>query len=37
VVDRWIRTPRAPNAHVGIDLDAEAFFELLVERIASLG
>jgi inosine-uridine nucleoside N-ribohydrolase len=37
VVDRWQRTRRAPNAHVGIDLDAHAFFELLVERIARLG
>ena len=30
------RTDRAPNAHVGVDLDATAFFELLVERIRSL-
>jgi inosine-uridine nucleoside N-ribohydrolase len=37
VVDRWKRTPRAPNAHVGIDLDADHFFELLVERIGRLG
>jgi inosine-uridine nucleoside N-ribohydrolase len=37
VVDLWKRTGRAPNAHVGVDLDVEAFFELLVERIASLG
>jgi inosine-uridine nucleoside N-ribohydrolase len=37
VVDRWRRTDRAPNAHVGIDVDAEGFFDLLVERIASLG
>ncbi|MEX2611994.1 MAG: nucleoside hydrolase [Gaiellaceae bacterium] len=37
VVDLWQRTDRAPNAHVGVDVDAEAFFELLVERIASLG
>ena len=27
---------RAPNAHVGVDLDTEAFFDLLVERIARL-
>jgi purine nucleosidase len=37
VVDRWHRTDRAPNAHVGIELDTEGFFELLVERIAALG
>jgi len=36
VVDRWHRTDRAPNAHVGIDLDTDGFFDLLVERIASL-
>jgi pyrimidine-specific ribonucleoside hydrolase len=37
VVDLWKRTDRAPNAHVGVDLDVDAFFELLIERIASLG
>jgi len=37
VVDRWGRTDRASNAHVGIDLDTSGFFDLLVERIASLG
>jgi inosine-uridine nucleoside N-ribohydrolase len=37
VVDRWHRTERPPNAHVGIEIDAEAFFELLLERIARLG
>ncbi len=26
-----------PNAHVGVDIDAEAFVELLIERIAALG
>jgi pyrimidine-specific ribonucleoside hydrolase len=36
VVDLWKRTERPPNAHVGVDLDVEAFFELLVERIGSL-
>jgi len=36
VVDLWKRTERAPNAHVGVDLDTEAFFDLLVERIAGL-
>ncbi len=37
VVDRWGRTDCAPNAHVGIDLDADDFFDLLVERISALG
>jgi inosine-uridine nucleoside N-ribohydrolase len=37
VVDLWRRTERAPNAHVGVDLDTARFFDLLVERIASLG
>lgn len=37
VVDRWHRTGRPPNVAVGIELDAHAFFELLIERIASLG
>jgi pyrimidine-specific ribonucleoside hydrolase len=37
VVDLWRRTGNEPNAHVGVDIDAGAFVELLVERIASLG
>jgi inosine-uridine nucleoside N-ribohydrolase len=37
VVDRWKRTGRPANAHVGVDLDANGFFDLLVERIARLG
>jgi inosine-uridine nucleoside N-ribohydrolase len=37
VVDLWRRTDRPPNAHVGVDLDSEVFFDLLVERIASFG
>jgi len=37
VVDLWNRTDRPSNARVGVDLDATAFFDLLVERIASLG
>ncbi len=37
VVDLWLRTDRAPNAHVGVDLDTDAFFDLLVERIERLG
>ena len=35
VVDLWRRTDREPNVHVGIGIDAEAFLELLVERIAA--
>jgi inosine-uridine nucleoside N-ribohydrolase len=26
-----------PNAHVAVDIDAEAFVRLLVDRISSLG
>jgi inosine-uridine nucleoside N-ribohydrolase len=37
VVDLWNRTEQPPNAHVGITLDVEAFFDLLVERIGNLG
>ena len=37
VVDLWLRTDRAPNVHVGVDLDGAAFFDLLVERIGRLG
>ena len=37
VVDLWERTGRPANVQVGVDIDADAFFELLVERIASLG
>ena len=37
VVDRWLVTDRPRNAHVGIDVDAPRFLDLLVERIASLG
>jgi inosine-uridine nucleoside N-ribohydrolase len=36
VVDRWHRTERTPNASVGVDLDAPAFFDLLVERLGAL-
>ncbi len=36
VVDLWQRTERPPNAHVGVDLDTQAFLDLLLERIASL-
>jgi inosine-uridine nucleoside N-ribohydrolase len=37
VVDLWNRTDRPPNAHVGVGIDREGFFDLLVERIGSLG
>jgi len=37
VVDLWRRTDAEPNARVGVRLDAHAFFDLLVERIATLG
>jgi inosine-uridine nucleoside N-ribohydrolase len=36
VVDLWRRTEREPNAHVAVDVDADAFLELLIERINSL-
>jgi inosine-uridine nucleoside N-ribohydrolase len=37
VADRWHRTDRPANAHVGVEIHAEAFFELLLERIATYG
>jgi inosine-uridine nucleoside N-ribohydrolase len=37
VVDLWLRTGRPANAHVGVDLDSDSFFDLLVERIQRLG
>ena len=37
VVDRWQRTGRPANAHVGVELDTDGFFDLLVERIGRLG
>ena len=36
VVDRWGRTARPANAHVGIEVEVDRFFDLLVERIARL-
>jgi purine nucleosidase len=36
VVDLWRRTERRPNAHVGVDIDADGFLELLIERVNSL-
>ncbi len=35
-VDRWGRSGWTPNCHVAIDVDAERFLALLVERIAGL-
>jgi inosine-uridine nucleoside N-ribohydrolase len=37
VVDVWRRTDHEPNTQVGVRLDADGFFDLLVERIGSLG
>jgi inosine-uridine nucleoside N-ribohydrolase len=37
VVDVWRRTGNEPNAHVAVAVDSEAFVELLLERISSLG
>jgi inosine-uridine nucleoside N-ribohydrolase len=36
VVDLWRRTERSPNANVGVEIDADGFLELLIERINSL-
>jgi inosine-uridine nucleoside N-ribohydrolase len=36
-VDVYRRTGGEPNAHVGVDVDGEAFIELLIERLATLG
>ena len=35
VVDRWQRTGRPANAHVAVEIDAEAFLVLLEERLAT--
>jgi len=35
VVDLWRRTGQEPNAEVGVGIDAEAFVELLLERIST--
>jgi inosine-uridine nucleoside N-ribohydrolase len=32
-VDLWNRTGQEPNCHVGVDVDSEAFFALLLERL----
>ena len=36
VVDLWRRTGNAPNAQVAVDIEADAFVDLLVERVATL-
>jgi inosine-uridine nucleoside N-ribohydrolase len=36
LVDLWSRTGKEPNAHVAVDVDGDAFMELLIERVASL-
>ena len=36
-VDLWRRAGWEPNAHVGVDIHADAFLDLLVERLNSLG
>ena len=36
VVDVWRRSGREPNSQVAVDIDADGFLELLVERINSL-
>ena len=36
VVDLWRRTGRDENADVGVELDTDGFFDLLVERIGRL-
>jgi inosine-uridine nucleoside N-ribohydrolase len=36
LVDLWGRARWEPNCHVGVDVDAEGFCELLVERINAL-
>jgi len=36
VVDLWRRTERWPNTHVGVDIDADGFLGLLVDRLNSL-
>jgi inosine-uridine nucleoside N-ribohydrolase len=36
-VDLWGRAGWEPNAHVGVDIDAQGFVDFLVERLSSLG
>jgi len=37
VVDVWRRTGLDPNAGVAVEIDCEAFLDLLLERLAKLG
>ena len=37
VVDLWRRTGEAPNAHVAVGVEADAFLGLLCERIGGIG
>jgi inosine-uridine nucleoside N-ribohydrolase len=37
VVDVWRISGREPNAHVAVEVDGDAFLDMLVERIGSLG
>ena len=37
LVDLWGRAGWEPNCHVGVDVDADGFCELLIERINLLG
>jgi inosine-uridine nucleoside N-ribohydrolase len=36
VIDVWRRSGREPNSHVGVDIDADGFLDLLIERLNSL-
>ena len=36
VVDLWRRSGREPNSHVAVDIEADGFLDLLVERLNSL-
>ena len=36
VVDLWRRSGREPNSQVGVDIDANGFLDLLIERLNSL-
>ena len=37
VVDVWRRTGLDPNAQVAVEIEADAFLELLLQRLARLG
>jgi inosine-uridine nucleoside N-ribohydrolase len=37
VVDLWQISGREPNCHVAVEVDADGFLDLLVERIGSMG